>query len=84
VSGLFWGAPLPAREFEDGTHGLAWTQGVTRGRWLSRTIAWALLAAAVWGGTLAALVSWWRGAGSLAITRNGLSPAGDDELLIRS
>jgi hypothetical protein len=59
--GLFWGAPLLAMEFEDGTHGLAWTQGVTRGRWLSRTVAWALLAAAVWGGALAALVSWWRG-----------------------
>jgi hypothetical protein len=59
--GLFWGAPLLATEFEDGTHGLAWTQDVTRGRWLSRTVAWALLAAAVWGGALAALVSWWRG-----------------------
>ena len=59
--GLFWGAPLLATEFEDGTHGLAWTQGVTRGRWVSRTVAWALLAALVWGGALAALVSWWRG-----------------------
>jgi hypothetical protein len=59
--GLFWGAPLLAKEFEDGTHGLAWTQGVTRSRWLGRTVAWALLAAAVWGGALAALVSWWRG-----------------------
>jgi hypothetical protein len=59
--GLFWGAPLLAREFEDGTHGLAWTQGVTRRRWLSRTVAWALLAAAVWGGVMTVLVSWWRG-----------------------
>ena len=59
--GLFWGAPLLGKEFEDGTHGLAWTQGVTRGRWLSRTVAWALLAAAVWGGVMAVLVSWWRG-----------------------
>ena len=58
--GLFWGAPLLATEFEDGTHSLAWTQGVTRRRWLSRTVAWALLAAAAWGGALAALVSWWR------------------------
>jgi hypothetical protein len=58
--GLFWGAPLLATEFEDGTHGLAWTQGVTRGRWLSRTVAWALLAAIVWGEALTALVSWWR------------------------
>jgi hypothetical protein len=59
--GLFWGAPLLGKEFEDGTHGLAWTQGVTRCRWLSGTVAWALLAAAVWGGALAALVSWFRG-----------------------
>ncbi|HTU72122.1 MAG TPA: hypothetical protein VMG38_01255 [Trebonia sp.] len=58
--GMFWGAPLLATEFEDGTHGLAWTQGVTRGRWLSRTVAWPLLAALVWGGALAALVTWWR------------------------
>jgi hypothetical protein len=59
--GLFWGAPLLAREFEDGTHGLAWTQGVTRRRWLSRTVAWTLLAAAVWGGVMAVLLTWWRG-----------------------
>jgi hypothetical protein len=58
--GLFWGAPLLAREFEDGTHNLAWTQGVTRRRWLIRTVMWALLAAAVWAGAMAALVSWWR------------------------
>lgn len=59
--GLFWGAPLLAGEFESGTHSLAWTQGVTRRRWLSRTIGWALLAAAAWGAALAVLVSWWRG-----------------------
>jgi hypothetical protein len=28
--GLFWGAPLLAKEFEEGTNGLAWTQCVTR------------------------------------------------------
>ena len=28
--GLFWGAPLISKEFEDGTHNLVWTQGVTR------------------------------------------------------
>jgi len=31
VIGIFWGAPLIAREFETGTFRLAWTQGVTRG-----------------------------------------------------
>jgi hypothetical protein len=59
--GLFWGAPLLAREFEDGTHNLAWTQGVTRIRWLNHTVGWPLAAAAGWGAAMAALVSWWRG-----------------------
>jgi hypothetical protein len=58
--GLFWGAPLLAKEFEDGTHILAWTQGVSRWRWLRANLAWSLLAAALWGAALAALVSWWR------------------------
>jgi hypothetical protein len=57
--GLFWGAPLLAKEFEDGTHSLAWTQGVTRQRWLSSHVWWALLAAAVCGAAIAALATWW-------------------------
>jgi hypothetical protein len=32
--GIFWGAPLIAREIESGTHRLAWNQSVTRTRWL--------------------------------------------------
>jgi hypothetical protein len=58
--GLFVGAPLLARELEHGTHRFAWTQAITRRRWLlSKT---ALLAAAtVLAGALAsALVMWWR------------------------
>jgi hypothetical protein len=31
--GLFWGAPLVAREVEHGTHRLVWTQGISRRRW---------------------------------------------------
>ncbi|SCG67045.1 transporter [Micromonospora coxensis] len=31
--GLFWGAPLVAREVEQGTHRFAWTQGIARSRW---------------------------------------------------
>jgi len=31
--GIFWGAPLVARELETGTYRLAWTQSVTRKRW---------------------------------------------------
>ena len=58
--GLFWGAPLLAKELEDGTHNLVWTQSVPRRRWLTSTVGWALGAAALWGGAMAALVSWWR------------------------
>jgi ABC-type transport system involved in multi-copper enzyme maturation permease subunit len=34
LAGAFIGAPLVAREIENGTQHLAWTQGVTRMRWL--------------------------------------------------
>jgi hypothetical protein len=57
--GAFWGAPLVAREVEQGTHRLAWTQGVTRVRWAWNKIA--VLAAATVAGAaaLAWTVSWW-------------------------
>ncbi len=44
--GLFWGAPLLARELEHGTHRLVWTQTAGRGRWLAVKLA-ALIAATV-------------------------------------
>jgi ABC-type transport system involved in multi-copper enzyme maturation permease subunit len=37
--GVFWGAPLVARELETGTHRLAWNQSVTRDRWLAVKLA---------------------------------------------
>ena len=57
--GVFWGAPLVARELEQGTHRLAWTQGVSRVRWATTKIA--VLGAASLGvaAVLAWLVSWW-------------------------
>jgi hypothetical protein len=45
---MFWGAPLVASEFEAGTHDLAWTQSVTRRRWMRSNLAWALLLALLW------------------------------------
>ncbi|HTU74752.1 MAG TPA: hypothetical protein VMG38_14655 [Trebonia sp.] len=59
--GILWGAPLVAHELEAGTTGFAWTQGVTRARWLWVKVFWLLLAAAVWGGIVGALVTWWSG-----------------------
>ena len=57
--GVFWGGPLVARELETGTSQFAWMQSITRGRWLTVKIGWALLAAAAWGGAVSALVTWW-------------------------
>lgn len=39
VLGIFVGAPLVAREVERTTHLLAWTQGVTRTRWIVTKLA---------------------------------------------
>ena len=61
VFGILWGAPLVAREFEAGTEDFAWTQGVTRRRWVLTNLGCAFVAAAAWGGALAALFTWWRG-----------------------
>ncbi len=57
--GMFWGAPLIARELETGTYRLAWTQSVTRCRWLSVRVALVGVAALAVAGLASWLVSWW-------------------------
>jgi hypothetical protein len=57
--GVFWGGPLVAREIETGTSQFAWMQSITRRRWLTVKVGWALLAAAACGGVVSALVTWW-------------------------
>ncbi|MDQ6873489.1 MAG: ABC transporter permease [Actinomycetota bacterium] len=57
--GLFWGAPLFAREIEEGTHMLVWTQSVTRRRWLAAKTFALLCAALLIGAVLAVAVTWW-------------------------
>jgi hypothetical protein len=57
--GMFWGSPAVARERETGTVQFAWTQSVTRWRWLSVKTGWLLLAGAVFGGAVAGIVTWW-------------------------
>jgi hypothetical protein len=59
VIGMFWGAPLISREFEAGTFRLAWTQGVTRTRWLAVKLGLGAVASAVIAGLLSLMVSWW-------------------------
>ncbi len=61
VLGMLLGAPLLAHEFETGTSQFAWTQSVTRGRWLAARAGWLLLATAALAGAVSALVTWWSG-----------------------
>jgi hypothetical protein len=59
--GVLVGAPLVAHEFETRTSDFAWAQSITRTHWLAVKVGWVLLAAAVWGGAIATLVTWWSG-----------------------
>jgi hypothetical protein len=57
--GLFWGAPLIARELEAGTHRLVWNQSVTRTRWLAVKLGLGALAAIAVAGLGSLAVDWW-------------------------
>jgi hypothetical protein len=57
--GVFVGAPLLAREFEAGTGKFAWTQGVSRGRWLAGKLGWIGAGLAVLSVAFGLLVNWW-------------------------
>jgi hypothetical protein len=59
IVGIFWGAPLVARELETGTYRLVWTQGITRTRWLAARLGMIGLASAAVAGLLSLMVTWW-------------------------
>jgi hypothetical protein len=59
LAGLFWGAPLVAREVEHGTHRLVWTQGVTRLRWATVKLALVGGGVVLVAAAYALLVGWW-------------------------
>ena len=57
--GIFWGAPLIARELETGTYRLSWTQSVTRTRWLAVKIGVVGLVSVAVAGLFSLMVTWW-------------------------
>jgi hypothetical protein len=59
IIGIFWGAPLVAHEIEAGTYRLAWTQSVTRTRWLAAKLGVIGLASMATAGLLSLIVTWW-------------------------
>jgi hypothetical protein len=61
ILGILWGAPLIAHELETGTATFAWTQGITRTRWLLAKVGYLMLSAAAWAGAVTGLITWWSG-----------------------
>jgi hypothetical protein len=59
VIGLFWGAPLIAREVESGSYRLAWNQTITRERWLAVKLGVLGLSSMALAGLLSLALSWW-------------------------
>jgi hypothetical protein len=59
VIGLFWGAPLIARELETGTAALAWNQSITRTRWLAVKLTTGGLTVMALTEALSLMQTWW-------------------------
>jgi hypothetical protein len=57
--GIFWGAPLIARELETGTYRLAWSQGVTRSKWIVTKLALVGVASMIAAGLMSWMLTWW-------------------------
>lgn len=57
--GIFWGAPMIARELETGTYRLAWNQTVTRTRWLAVKLTTGCALAAASTGLLSWAMTVW-------------------------
>ncbi len=76
--GIFWGAPLVAREYETGTYRLAWTQSVSRDRWLLTKLGLMGIASVVVAGALSLLFNWWTRPFVL-ITADRFNPGNFDE-----
>jgi ABC-type transport system involved in multi-copper enzyme maturation permease subunit len=56
--GVFVGAPLVAREYEQQTYKTAWTQSITRSRWFVMQVALLFVGVLAVSGILSALVYW--------------------------
>lgn len=59
--GVFWGAPLIARELDSGTFRLAWSQSVTRARWAIVKLVLIGGATMLTAGLMSLLIGWWSG-----------------------
>ena len=73
IIGIFWGAPLIARELETRTFTLAWNQSITRTWWLVVKLTLTGLAAMAVTEALSLIYAWWENPVSNAIGLAGPS-----------
>ena len=59
ITGVFWGAPLIARELEAGTFRLTWNQSITRTRWLTVKLTLIGVAAMAVTEAFSLIQAWW-------------------------
>ena len=57
--GIFWGAPLAARDLDSGSYRMLWTQSISRTRWLNVKLLLVVAAAMITAGVLSLIVTWW-------------------------
>lgn len=59
IFGIFWGAPVIAKEYAEGTNSLVWTQSVSRRKWLSIKLLWLFVATIIFASAFVGLFTWW-------------------------
>jgi ABC-type transport system involved in multi-copper enzyme maturation permease subunit len=72
ILGIFWGAPLLAREYTENTNKLVWTQSIARRKWLTITLVWMLLATIIFATIFTIITTWWSKTGN-ALSLNRFS-----------
>ena len=73
IIGVFWGAPLIARELEAGTFRLTWNQSVTRTRWLAVKLTLIGVAAMAVTEAFSLIQAWWAAPIGKAVGLGGTS-----------
>lgn len=76
VLGLFWGVPLIANEYVNGTNKLIWTRSVSRRKWLTVKLLWILVAAAVFVTAFTLIATWWSRVSGMVYTLNNVNDTG--------
>jgi hypothetical protein len=71
IIGVFWGAPMITRELEAGTHRLAWSQTVSRRRWLWTKVGLGAIVTVATVGAASLVVGWWSAPIDHAISATG-------------